>query len=107
VQVKGDGHGPVSRRVGTTVGMVKSGPAVTVATDERRQRSSRLQARVPSWSDRRALSHGVKTTRPCPVPRTARTRNGRHVNRLSRRINFAAGQATPLAGEAGVASPSP
>jgi hypothetical protein len=48
VPVKGDVHGPVSRGVGTTVGMVKSGPTVTAATDERRQRSSRLQARVPS-----------------------------------------------------------
>jgi hypothetical protein len=42
VPVKGDGHGPVSRGVGTMVGMVKSGPAVTTAADERRQRSSRL-----------------------------------------------------------------
>jgi hypothetical protein len=48
VPVKGDGHGPVIRGVGTTVGMVKSGPAVTAAADERRQRSSCLQARVPS-----------------------------------------------------------
>jgi hypothetical protein len=38
VPVKGDGHGSVS----TTVGMVKSGPTVTAAADERRQRSSRL-----------------------------------------------------------------
>jgi hypothetical protein len=36
VPVKGDGHGPVSHEVGTTVGMVKSGPAVTAAADERR-----------------------------------------------------------------------
>jgi hypothetical protein len=42
VPVKGNGHGSVSRRVGTTDGMVKSGPAVTVAADERRQQSSRL-----------------------------------------------------------------
>jgi hypothetical protein len=48
VPVKGDGLGPVSRGGGTTVGMVKSGPTVTAAADERRQRSSRLQARVPS-----------------------------------------------------------
>jgi hypothetical protein len=48
VPIKGDGHGPVSRGVGTTVGMVKSGPTVTAAADKRRQRSSRLQARVPS-----------------------------------------------------------
>jgi hypothetical protein len=107
VPVKGDGHGSVSRGVGSTVGMVKSGPAVTAAVDERRQRSSRLQARVPSRSNGRALSHGVKTTRPCPVPRTARVRSGRHANRSSRRINSSTKQATPLAGEAGVASPSP
>jgi hypothetical protein len=48
VPAKGDGHGPVSHEVGTTVGMVKSRSAVTAAADERRQRSSRLQARVPS-----------------------------------------------------------
>jgi hypothetical protein len=35
--------------------------------------SSRLQAHVPSWSSRGALSHGVKMTRPCSIPRTART----------------------------------
>jgi hypothetical protein len=40
----------------------------------RKQQSNRLQAHVPSWSSRRALSHGVKTTRPCSVPRTARAR---------------------------------
>jgi hypothetical protein len=39
---------------------------------ERKQQSSRLQAHVPSWSSRGALSHGVKMTRPCFVPRTAR-----------------------------------
>jgi hypothetical protein len=48
VPIKGDGHGSISRGVGTTVGMVKSGSAVTTAADERRQQSSRLQARVPS-----------------------------------------------------------
>jgi hypothetical protein len=48
VPIKGDGHGSVSRGVGTTVGMVKSGLAVTAASDERKQRSNRLQARVPS-----------------------------------------------------------
>jgi hypothetical protein len=37
----------------------------------------------------------------------SRTRNGRPVNRPSRRINSSAGQATPLAGEAGVISPLP
>jgi hypothetical protein len=32
-----------------------------------------MQAHVPSWDSERALSHGVKTTLPCSVPRTART----------------------------------
>jgi hypothetical protein len=36
-----------------------------------------------------------------------RTRNGRPANHSPRRINSAAGQAAPLAGEAGDASPSP
>jgi hypothetical protein len=58
---------------GATVDMAKSGPAVMAATGERKQQSSRLQAHVPSWNSRGALSHGVKTTRLCSVPRTART----------------------------------
>jgi hypothetical protein len=57
---------------GATVDMVKSGPTVMAAAGGRRQQSNRLQADVPSWSTRGALSHGVKTTRPCSVPRTAR-----------------------------------
>jgi hypothetical protein len=57
---------------GATVDMAKSGPAVMAAAGERKQQSNRLQAHVPSWSSRGALSHGVKTTRPCSVPRTAR-----------------------------------
>jgi hypothetical protein len=40
----------------------------------RKQQSSHQQAHVPSWDNERALSHGVKTTRPCSVPRTARAR---------------------------------
>jgi hypothetical protein len=57
---------------GATVDMARSGPTVMVAAGERKRRSNRLQAHVPSWGSRRALSHGVKTTRPCSVPRTAR-----------------------------------
>jgi hypothetical protein len=57
---------------GATVDMAKSGPAVMAAAGERKQQSNRLQAHVPSWSSRGALSHGVKTTRPCSVPRMAR-----------------------------------
>jgi hypothetical protein len=54
------------------VDMAKSGPTVMAAAGERKRRSNRLQAHVLSWSSRGALSHSVKTTRPCSVPRTAR-----------------------------------
>jgi hypothetical protein len=59
---------------GATVDMAKSRPTVMVAAGGRKQQSSRLQDHVPSWSSRRTLSHGVKTTRPWSVPRTARAR---------------------------------
>jgi hypothetical protein len=59
---------------GATVDTARSGPTVMVAAGKRKQRSNRLQAHIPSWSSRRALSHDVKTTRPCSVPRTARAR---------------------------------
>jgi hypothetical protein len=52
--------------------MARSGPIVMAAAGERKRRSNHLQAHVPSWSSRRALSHGVKTTHPCSIPRTAR-----------------------------------
>jgi hypothetical protein len=54
--------------------MAKSGPAVMAAAGGRKQQSNPLQAHVPSWDSERALSHDVKTTRPCSVPRTARAR---------------------------------
>jgi hypothetical protein len=59
---------------GATIDMARSGPTVMATAGERKRQSNRLQAHVPSWSSRRALSHGVKTTRPCSVPRTARAR---------------------------------
>jgi hypothetical protein len=58
---------------GATVDVAESGPAVMAAAGEWKQQSNRLQAHVPSWSSKGALSHGVKTTRPCSIPRTVRT----------------------------------
>jgi hypothetical protein len=55
-----------------TVDMAKSGPTVMAVAGEWKQQSNHLQAYDPSWSSRGALSHSVKTTRPCSVPRTAR-----------------------------------
>jgi hypothetical protein len=57
---------------GATVDMAGSGPAVMASAGGRKQQSNRLQAHVPSWSRRRALSHGVKTTHSWSVPRMAR-----------------------------------
>jgi hypothetical protein len=72
VPIEHIGHGSVSRGGGATVDMAKTGPTVMAVVGERKQQSIHLQAHIPSWSSKGALSHGVKTTRPCYVPRTAR-----------------------------------
>jgi hypothetical protein len=59
---------------GATVDTSRNGPTVMAVAGGRKQRSSRQQAHVPSWDSERTLSHDVKTTRPCSVPRTARAR---------------------------------
>jgi hypothetical protein len=59
---------------GATVDTARNGPAVMAVAGGRKQRSSRQQAHAPSWDSERTLSHGVKTTCPCSVPRTARAR---------------------------------
>jgi hypothetical protein len=58
---------------GATVNAAKNGPAV-MAMAGGSSGHVVSQAYVPSWGSERALSHGVKTTRPCSVPRTARAR---------------------------------
>jgi hypothetical protein len=59
---------------GTTVDTARNGPAVMAVAGGRKQLSSRQQAHVSSWDSERTHSHGVKMTRPCSVPRTARAR---------------------------------
>jgi hypothetical protein len=59
---------------GATVDTARDGPAIMAVAGGRKQRSSHQHAHVPSCDSERTLSHGVKTTRPCPVPRTARAR---------------------------------
>jgi hypothetical protein len=73
VPTKRIGHGSVSRgrRRDGRYGQKWAGG--NGSSRGRKQQSNRLQAHVPSWSSRGALSHGVKTTHPCSVPRTART----------------------------------
>jgi hypothetical protein len=59
---------------GVTVDTARNGPAVMAVAGGRKQQSSRRQAHAPSWDSERTLSHGVKTTHPCSVPRTAHAR---------------------------------
>jgi hypothetical protein len=90
------------------VDMAKSGPTVIAAAGEQKQRSNRPQARAPLL--KRQESPLPRHEDNTPVFRSSNdssTRNGRLANRSSRRINSSAGQATPLAGEAGVVSPLP
>jgi hypothetical protein len=59
---------------GATVDIARNEPAVMTVVGGRKQQSSRQQAHAPSWDSERTLSHGVKTTRLCSVPRTAHAR---------------------------------
>jgi hypothetical protein len=77
--------------------------------------SRRAEATVESPAGSRPLLKRQESPLPwheddAPVFRSSNdssTHNGRPANRLSRCINSSAGQATPLAGEAGVVSPPP
>jgi hypothetical protein len=75
--------------------------------------SRRTEAAVKSSTGSRPLLEQRESPLPrreddAPVSRSSNDpRNGCPVNHSSRRINSAAGQATPLAGEAGDASPPP
>jgi hypothetical protein len=91
---------------GATVDTARNGPAVMAVAGGRKQRSSRQPSSRPLLGQR-----GNPLPRredDAPVFRSSngsRTRNGCPANHSSRRINSAAGQATPLAGEASDASP--
>jgi hypothetical protein len=62
------------RQPGTTVNAAKNGPAVMAVAGGQEQRPRRQPSSRPIRGSKRTLSHGVKTTRPCSVPRTARAR---------------------------------
>jgi hypothetical protein len=96
------------RQPGATVNAAKNGPAVMAVAGGQEQ-----------WPHRQPSSRPIRGQRENPLSRRednapvfrssngSRTRNGRPANHSLRRINSAAGQAAPLAGEAGDASPSP
>jgi hypothetical protein len=93
---------------GTTVDTARNGLAVMAVAGGRKQRSSRQPSSRPLLGQRE--NPLPRREDGAPVFRSSNgscTRNGRPVNHSSRRINSAAGRATPLAGEAGDASPPP
>jgi hypothetical protein len=96
------------RQPGATVNAAKNGPAVMAVAGGQEQRSHRQPSLRPlQGRQEKPLS---RPEDDAPVFRSSngsRTRNGRPANHSPRRINSAAGQAAPLAGEAGDASPSP
>jgi hypothetical protein len=95
------------RQPGATVNAAKNGPAVMAVAGGQEQRSRRQPSSRPIRGQREnPLSWREDNA---PVFRSSnglRTRNGRPANHSPRRINSAAGQAAPLAGEASDASPS-
>jgi hypothetical protein len=93
---------------GATVNAAKNGPAVMAVAGWQEQRSRRQPSLHPIQGQREnPLS---RCEGGAPVFRSSkgsRTRNGRLANHSPCRIDSAAGQAAPQAGEASDASPSP
>jgi hypothetical protein len=91
-----------------TVDTTRNGPAVMAVAGGRKQRSSRQPRSRPLLGQRE--NPLPRRADGAPVSRSSngsRTHNGCPANHSSRRINSAAGQAAPLAGEAGDASLPP
>jgi hypothetical protein len=83
---------------GTTVDAAKNGPAVMAVAGGQKQRSRQRENPLSRHEDDALVFCSSNGPRP---------RNGCPANHLPRRINSAAGQAAPQAGEASDASPSP
>jgi hypothetical protein len=96
------------RQPGATFNTAKNGPAVMAVAGGQEQRSRRQPSLRPIPGQREnPLS---RREDGAPVFRSSngsRTHNGHLANRPLRRINSAARQTAPLAGEASDASPSP
>jgi hypothetical protein len=96
------------RQPGAAVNAAKNGPTVMAVGGGQEQRSRRQPSLRPIREQREnTLS---RREDDAPVFRSlngSRVHNGHPANRTPRRINSAAGQAAPLAGEASDASPSP
>jgi hypothetical protein len=96
------------RQPGATVNAAKNGPAVMAVAGRQEQRSRHQPSSRPVRGQREnPLSRREDNAPVIRSSNGSRTRNGRPANHSPRRVNSAAGQAAPLAGEAGGASPSP
>jgi hypothetical protein len=96
------------RQPGALVKAAESGPAVMAVAGGRAQQSRRQSGSRPILGQQESLLPRREDGAPVIRPSNgSRTRNGRPANHSPRRINSAAGQAAPLAGEADDASPSP
>jgi hypothetical protein len=96
------------RQPGAAVNATKNGPAVMTVAGGREQRSRRQPSSRPiRGQQENPLSRHEDNAPVIRSSNGSRTRNGRPANHSHCRINSAAGQAAPLAGEAGDASPSP
>jgi hypothetical protein len=99
--------GPAGQR--TPVGSPPTAPSTATTTSAPGGQTAAVKSS--------AGSHPLLEQQGCPLPRreddapvfhpSNDSRNSCPANHPSRRINFAAGQATPLAGEAGDVSPPP
>jgi hypothetical protein len=99
---------PQQRQPGATVNAAKNGPAVMTVAGGQEQRSRRQPSSRPIRGQRENhLSRREDNASVFRSSNGSRTRNGCPANHSPRRINSAAGQAAPLAGEVGDASPSP
>jgi hypothetical protein len=96
------------RQPGATVNAAKNGPVVMAVAGGQEQRSRRQPSLRPIRGQREnPLSQREDDAPAFRSSNGPRTRNSHPANHLPRRINSAAGQAAPLAGEASDASPSP
>jgi hypothetical protein len=96
------------RQPGATVNAAKNGPAVMAVAGGKEQRSRRQPSLRPIRGQRENPLSRREDDKPVfRSSNGSRTRNGCPANHSPRRINSAAGQAAPLAGEASDALPSP
>jgi hypothetical protein len=96
------------RQPGATVNAAKNGPAVMAVAGGQEQQSRRQPSSRPIRGQREnPLSRREDNAPVFRSSNGSRVRNDRPGNHSPRRINSAAGQAAPLAGEAGDALPSP